>query len=196
MPYYINGDVTQYLRASVIEERYRVTLSLVLQVTDALEYLHSSGITHKDIRGSNILVDGHGSARLTDVGLAPVLGTAGLFPSMKVVPSPRWAPPELIRYAGDASGAPFTTRSDVYSLGMTIYEMLALKKPFDGIRSESHVCYIVWAGQRPAKPEGYNENLHGALWSIIQECWKSDPTSRPTVADVRTVVQNSSLHDP
>ncbi|TFK51246.1 kinase-like protein [Heliocybe sulcata] len=191
MPYFSNGNAIDYLQR-VVRNRFTVTLGLARQVAQALQYLHSAGIVHKDLRGSNILVSEQGDAILTDIGLAPVLGTVGLFSYMKIFSCARWAPPELIFYEGHVNGAPFTAASDVYSFGMTVYEMLTLKKPFHNIPQETQVCLAIATGGRPAESDDCDPNLN-VLRPIIQNCWKFDPLARPSVAEVIEALQVYTL---
>ena len=95
-----------------------------VQVADALEYAAEQGIIHRDIKPSNILLDVYGTAWVTDFGLAKVVGQEGLTQSGDLVGTLRYMPPERFRGQADQRG-------DVYALGLTLYELLALKPAFD-----------------------------------------------------------------
>jgi tetratricopeptide (TPR) repeat protein len=95
-----------------------------VQVADALEYAAEQGIIHRDIKPSNILLDVHGTAWVTDFGLAKAVGQEDLTQTGDVVGTLRYMPPERFRGHADRRG-------DVYALGLTLYELLALKPAFD-----------------------------------------------------------------
>jgi serine/threonine protein kinase/tetratricopeptide (TPR) repeat protein len=95
-----------------------------VQVADALEYAAEQGIIHRDIKPSNILVDIHGTAWVTDFGLAKVIGQESLTATGDLVGTLRYMAPERFRGHSDRRG-------DVYAVGLSLYEMLALKPAFD-----------------------------------------------------------------
>ncbi len=98
---------------------------IALQVADALEYAHSRGIVHRDIKPDNIYVLPDGRVKLMDFGVAHILTEGALTQTGTVVGSPAYMSPEQI------SGLPLSGSSDVFSLGVTLTEMLTGHKPFD-----------------------------------------------------------------
>ncbi|MCP5542413.1 MAG: protein kinase [Akkermansiaceae bacterium] len=111
----------------VREKRLKVrdALKLVTQVCKALQYLHDQGVVHRDIKPTNILVDEAGNARLVDFGIAGQVSaeTLVLTRTGQTPGTPFYIAPELY------DGVPPTPRSDVYSLGVTFYEMLTGERP-------------------------------------------------------------------
>ncbi len=95
-----------------------------VQVADALEYAHKQGITHRDIKPSNLLLDTQGTVWVTDFGLAKADDQQNLTHTGDILGTLRYMPPEAFEGKTDA-------RSDVYSLGLTLYEMLAFRPAFD-----------------------------------------------------------------
>ena len=102
------------------------------QVAEALEYAHQQGTLHRDIKPSNLLLDAHGTVWVTDFGLAKATGDDDLTHTGDIVGTVRYMAPERFRGRCDA-------RSDVYALGLTLYEMLAFRPAFPA--------------RRPARPD-------------------------------------------
>ncbi len=108
-------------------DRERTAALIVRQIASALQYAHESGIVHRDIKPSNILIDAEGNPWLTDFGLARLSETeveASLTMEGSILGTLRYLPPESLKQTTDERG-------DQYSLGLTLYEMLALRPAFD-----------------------------------------------------------------
>ncbi|HEV3120351.1 MAG TPA: serine/threonine-protein kinase, partial [Isosphaeraceae bacterium] len=95
-----------------------------VQVADALAYAHGQGILHRDIKPSNLLLDKDGNVWVADFGLAKAVGADDLTHTGDIVGTVRYMAPERFRGEGDG-------RADVYSMGLTLYELLALRPAFD-----------------------------------------------------------------
>jgi serine/threonine protein kinase len=101
---------------------------IVLQVADALEYAHRADVVHRDVKPSNILLRPDGTAILTDFGLAREAGLPSLTVTGQFAGTPHYVSPEQ----AEAHRGAVDARSDVFSLGVTLYELLTLERPFDG----------------------------------------------------------------
>jgi len=102
------------------------TVALIVQVADALDYAHGQGVTHRDIKPQNILLDTSGQVYLADFGIARISeSSAALTGSGVITGTPQYMAPE------QATGTPVDHRSDIYSLGVVAYTMLAGRAPFD-----------------------------------------------------------------
>jgi len=105
----------------------REVLRIIRQVADALDFAHRQGIVHRDIKPSNVLLDKQGTVKVADFGIAKVTGqSTELTVAGSVMGSPQYLSPEQIR------GEELDGRSDIFSLGVVLYELLSQKRPFDG----------------------------------------------------------------
>ena len=122
MEYVPGGTLQDY-----VGQRHRLTdvLRLMAPLADALEYAHKQGVVHRDIKPPNVLIDTDDRPMLSDFGLARLMeGSAGLTRAGSVVGTPEYMSPE------QALGRPADQRSDLYSLGIIIYQMLLGETPF------------------------------------------------------------------
>lgn len=116
------------------EHYYRSVAQIGRQVADALAYAHSRGVIHRDIKPSNVLLDAAGVAWVTDFGLAKI-EDAGITQAGDILGTLRYMAPERFQGQCDAS-------ADVYSLGVTLYEMLVLRPPHDGAQRAELIAQI------------------------------------------------------
>jgi serine/threonine protein kinase len=154
-PYFVmelieGQPITEYCherRLSVAER-----LQLFAQVCAAVQYAHQHLIIHRDIKPGNILVTPDGTPKLLDFGIAKIIGAGEDSPQLDAtltafrILTPRYASPEQIK------GEPMTTASDVYSLGVVLYELLAARSPYgDATNSSSEIARAV-CDNEPEKP--------------------------------------------
>jgi len=141
MRYMSGGSVDDLLRVGALN--LEQTVSIISQIAPALDYAHGKNVLHRDLKPSNVLMDDNGGAFLTDFGIArlmsdidqPTLTTKG------VVGTPSYMSPE------QAQGQPLDQRSDIYSLGVMLFEMATGQRPF-----ESETPYGIAVLQVTAKP--------------------------------------------
>jgi serine/threonine protein kinase len=174
-------------RPAVTQETYaRQVVSLLLGVVDAVQCLHEAGIVHRDLKPHNILVSSDGSrAVLIDLGLVKYHeGSATLTRTGQFVGTPRYASPEQVR------GSPFLDRrSDVYTLGVTLWEQLALRPMYAGTRSDSsaHATTATPPSEEllrqileeEAKPvRTFQPGIPPELDAIVLRCLRKQPEER------------------
>ena len=102
-------------------------LSIIIQVTSALYYAHTRGIVHRDIKLGNIMVDNQGRAKIADFGIAAAADEISVTVTGQIIGTPEYMSPEQAR------GEHLDGRSDLYSLGVVIYEMLTGQTPYEGV---------------------------------------------------------------
>lgn len=146
---------------------------ILAELADALEYAHSNGVVHRDIKPDNILIDGaSGRAILTDFGIAKVAaGGMTITRTGMIVGTPLYMSPE--QAAGDAE---VDGRTDLYSLGVIGYRMLTGRPPFDG---ESIQEVFVKRATQPAPPiDTLDGDIPDELASAVMRCLEQDPAAR------------------
>ncbi|MFO0581827.1 MAG: serine/threonine-protein kinase [Anaeromyxobacter sp.] len=160
-------------------------LELFLQAAAALAYAHGRLVVHRDLKPSNLLVTGDGDVRLLDFGIARLLGGAGAAEAAVTrqgapALTPAYASPEQIR------GEPQGVASDVFSLGVVLYELLAGVRPFDAPSRRALEDAILEAEARPpsvaARDPAVARALRGDLDTIVLKALRKAPEERyPTV---------------
>jgi serine/threonine protein kinase/WD40 repeat protein len=147
------------------------------QAADALAHAHHQGVIHRDVKPSNLLIDARGTIWVTDFGLARRLADPGLTHHDSLLGTPRYMSPEQAR-TGAIDG-----RTDVYSLGATLYELVTLRPPFDG-RSASEL--IEQIGQKePLPPRMLDSRIPRDLETIVLKALAKRPVDRyATAADL------------
>jgi WD40 repeat protein/serine/threonine protein kinase len=141
-----------------------------VQVADALEYAHSQGVIHRDIKPSNLILDRDGIVWVTDFGLAKSGPDGGdLTNTGDLIGTLRYTPPERFEGAGDARG-------DVYSLGLTLYELLTLRPAFSG--SDRNKLLHAVMHTEPIRPRALVPALPRDLETIVLKAIARDPGAR------------------
>jgi len=145
---------------------------MMAEVADALDYAHAQGVIHRDIKPSNLLLSPAGRLSLNDFGLARMLEQPGMTVSGEFVGSPMYMSPEQIA----AGRAPLDHRTDIYSLGATLYELLTLQPPFPGVRRDQVIAQII--GKEPKPLRSINRRIPQDLETICLKMMEKDPDKR------------------
>ena len=159
-------------RSSSSPEFLKPFLRAAIQVADALHYAHTMGVVHRDVKPANLLLDLHGDTWLTDFGLAQVQGDPGLTLTGDVVGTLRFMSPEQAY----AKRVVVDHRTDIYSLGVTLYELLTLEPAFSGETRAEILKKIAFADPKP--PRTLNRHLPLELDTIIMKSLSKNPDER------------------
>ncbi|MCE9635320.1 MAG: serine/threonine-protein kinase [Planctomycetes bacterium] len=154
----------------------RAAARAAMDVADALSHAHASGVVHRDVKPSNVLLRDDGFALLFDFGLADVEDEASLTLTHGFLGTPHYASPEQAAGTNDALDA----RSDVFSLGATLYEALTLQLPFPGPTTQEILRRVqTWEPEPPSK---LVPGLPPDLETIVLHALEKDPAKRYATA--------------
>jgi serine/threonine protein kinase len=145
---------------------------IILGVARALEHCHGLGIIHRDIKPHNILIDGRGESRLVDFGLAKDLDLDSISQEGSLTGTPHYMSPEQAR----AQGSEVDHRTDIYSAGAVLYELLTLRRPFEGANSPA-VLYSI-THEKPRSIAEFAPGVPGSLSAICMKAMSRLPERR------------------
>jgi WD40 repeat protein/serine/threonine protein kinase len=151
---------------------FRNVAQLGVQAAEALEHAHQLGIVHRDIKPANLLVDDRGKLWVTDFGLAHCQSQAGLTMTGDLVGTLRYMSPEQAL----AKRVAVDHRTDIYSLGVTLYELLTLERAYDGRDREELLRQIAF--EEPRRPRQRNKNIPAELETIVLKAMEKNPADR------------------
>ena len=145
---------------------------MIAEVADALEYAHQQGVIHRDIKPSNLLLSPAGRLSVNDFGLARMLEQPGMTITGEIVGTPVYMSPEQIT----AGRIPLDHRTDIYSLGATLYELLTLQPPFGAEQRDQLLAQVIQ--KDPTPPRKVNGKVPVDLETICLKAMEKDPDRR------------------
>jgi serine/threonine protein kinase/tetratricopeptide (TPR) repeat protein len=160
------------LRSTVEPGFFRIVAGLAVQASRALEHAHSRGVVHRDIKPANLLIDGQGNLWVTDFGLAQVQTDSRLTLTGDLVGTLRYMSPE--QALAHPIGVDY--RTDIYSLGTTLYELLTLQPAFSGRDRQELLRQI--ASEEPKPPRRVNRTVPVELETIVLKAMAKSPAER------------------
>jgi serine/threonine protein kinase/Tfp pilus assembly protein PilF len=143
---------------------------IALQVCEGLAEAHRAGVVHRDLKPSNIMIDREGTVRIMDFGIARSLKGKGPTGAGIIVGTPEYMSPEQVE------GKDVDPRSDLYSLGIILYEMTTGRVPFEG--DTPFTVGVKHKSEKPQDPKQLNPNLSDDLSRVILRCLEKDKTGR------------------
>jgi WD40 repeat protein/serine/threonine protein kinase len=155
---------------------FRTVAQLGIQAAEALEHAHALGVVHRDVKPANLLVDQGGHLWVTDFGLAQMQSNPGLTLTGDLVGTLRYMSPEQAL----AKRVAVDQRTDVYSLGATLYELLALEPAFKGSDRQELLRQIAFEDPRP--PRQINKAVPAELDTIVRKAMEKSPADRYATA--------------
>jgi eukaryotic-like serine/threonine-protein kinase len=155
---------------------FRGAATLGVQAAEALEHAHSLGVVHRDIKPANLLVDARGNLWVTDFGLAHCRSQAGLTLTGDVLGTLRYMSPE--QALGRRVGVDH--RTDVYSLGATLYELLTLEPAFGGQDRQELLRQIAF--EEPTPPRRINKAIPAEVETVLLKAMEKNPAERYATA--------------
>jgi serine/threonine-protein kinase len=168
MEYVAGGNLRDYMTQSM---SLREVTRIIKEVAGALEYAHERGIIHRDVKPVNVLMDSSKRAVLSDFGIAKVMATSAVVTrSGAGVGTPEYMSPEQCR------GGQVDARSDIYALGVMLYEMLTGHTPFEADNytalAHSHIYEL------PPPPSTYNARISPAVQAVTLKALEKNPADR------------------
>ena len=161
-----------------------LAVDLVMQILKAARFAHRRGIVHRDIKPHNVIVDDEGRAKVTDFGIARA-GTSDMTETGSIMGTAQYLSPE------QAQGHPVDARSDLYSIGIVLYELLTGALPFD---AESPVTIALkQVSEDPVPPMELNPAVSPALDAVAMRALRKEPGQRFQDADAFMAALESAL---
>jgi serine/threonine-protein kinase len=146
------------------------TISIAKQICGGLSEAHELGVVHRDLKPSNIMIDKGGNARIMDFGIARSLKAKGITGSGVMIGTPEYMSPEQVE------GKEVDQRSDIYSLGVILYEMITGQVPFEG--DTPFTIGVKQKSEIPQDPKELNVQMPDELSALILRCLEKDKETR------------------
>lgn|GEM_PF-275532 len=188
--YYI---AMQYLEGSTLQQLITAGLTpeqavgLIRQVLEGARFAHRHGVVHRDLKPQNVIVDADGKATVTDFGIARA-GVSEITQAGSVMGTPHYLSPE------QAQGFDVTAVSDLYSIGVMLYEALTGRVPFE---ADSAVAVAMkQVSQAPQRPSSINPQVSPALDAVVMRALEKEPGQRFQSADAFIAALDAAMKDP
>ena len=180
---YVSGeDLKSFIRRS---EKLSVgkAISIAKQVCDGLSEAHRTGVVHRDLKPSNIMIDNEGNARIMDFGIARSLKEKGITGAGMMIGTPEYMSPEQVE------GRDVDQKTDIYALGVILYEMVTGRVPFEG--DPALTVAVKHKTEEPEDPRKFNTQLSEELSRVILRCLEKDKDKRfQSAGELRSELTN------
>ncbi len=145
-------------------------ISIAKQLCKGLAEAHKTGVIHRDLKPQNVMIDQQGNARIMDFGIARTMKGEGLTADGMIIGTPEYMAPEQVE------GKEVDQRTDIYSLGAILYEMLTGRVPFKG-KSPISIAFM-HKTEKPKDPRVYNDQIPEDLSRLVLKCMEKDKAKR------------------
>ncbi|XP_026462498.1 serine/threonine-protein kinase Nek8-like [Ctenocephalides felis] len=172
MEYASKGTLSSYLTSKTIKLPEMEVLHILSQIAMGVQYIHSKGILHRDLKCENIFLSAGLVVKIGDFGISKILLNQSK--AFSVIGTPYYQSPELCQ------NKPYGYKSDMWAIGCILYEMCTLRKAFDATTLAGLVMKIMEAKITPIDPGTYST----PLWNIIQGLLCFDPDLRPSAVQL------------
>jgi serine/threonine protein kinase/Tfp pilus assembly protein PilF len=180
---YIRGEDLKNLIRKMGQLSAGQSITIAKQVCDGLSEAHRLGVVHRDLKPQNIMIDKQGDVRIMDFGIARSLEAKGITGAGVMIGTPEYMSPEQVE------GKEVDLRSDIYSLGIILYEMVTGRVPFEG--DTPFTVGVKQKSETPQNPKELNPQIPDDLNRVILRCLEKDKENRhQSTAEVRTELEN------
>jgi eukaryotic-like serine/threonine-protein kinase len=166
---YLEGQTLKDIVAAEAPLAQERVIDLGLQILQAAGFAHSHGVIHRDFKPHNVIVDPHGHAKVTDFGIARA-GASEMTETGSIMGTAQYLSPE------QAQGHAVTATSDIYSIGVMLYEMLTGRLPFEG--DSAVAVALKHLSEPPAPVSQWRPDVHPALEAVVMAALAKDPAQR------------------
>ncbi len=159
------------------------SISISKQICEGLAEAHKLGVVHRDLKSNNIMIDKEGNVRIMDFGIARSLEAKGITGAGVMIGTPEYMSPEQVE------GKDVDQRSDIYSLGVILYEMVTGRVPFEG--DTPFTIGVKHKSEIPKNPKELNTQIPDDLSRVILRCLEKEKEKRyPSAGEVRSELEN------
>jgi serine/threonine protein kinase/tetratricopeptide (TPR) repeat protein len=178
---YVRGEDLRSLIRRIGQLPVEKSISIATQICEGLAEAHRLGVVHRDLKSNNIMIDREGNARIMDFGIARSLEAKRITGAGVMIGTPEYMSPEQVE------GKEVDQRSDIYSLGIILYEMVTGRLPFEG--DTPFTIGVKHKSEIPEAPNSFNARIPDELNQLILKCLEKDKESRlQSAGQVRSVL--------
>eukprot|EP00026_Physarum_polycephalum_P001102 Phypoly_transcript_01103.p1 GENE.Phypoly_transcript_01103~~Phypoly_transcript_01103.p1 ORF type:complete len:774 (+),score=173.32 Phypoly_transcript_01103:1162-3483(+) len=171
------GSLHDVLHNDKLQLPFPLLRNMIVDILKGLQFIHSAGIIHRDLKSPNLLVDKNWTIKIADFGLSCAKSASNDDAQISLL----WTAPEVLLQEKGC----YSEKSDIYSFGIIMWEIMSRQTPFETIAAAA-ISPMVVSGKRPIIYPEWSE----VITSTITKCWDHNPNMRPTVKQARTVIES------